>query len=65
MHFCVSVLLHLAERTNSSKQQQAASYTANQTVRATTHAAVAAARGQDLHARGRIEHTRRQWLFVK
>ena len=59
--FCI---LHLAKRTNSSKQQLAASYTAKQTVCATKHAAVAAARGQDLRIRGRIEHTRRQWLCV-
>ena len=51
--FC---FLHLAEETNVSYQQQGASHTSNQTACATKHAAVAAARGQDLSTRGRLKH---------
>ena len=54
MFFVCFRLLHLAKQTNTSYQQQGASYTADQTVCATKHAAVAAACGQDLRSLGRL-----------
>ena len=62
--FFMYLFLHLAEGTKVTYQQQRASYTANQTACATKHAAVAAARGQDLRIRSRLKHEIKQWLCV-